>query len=64
MIDYNNCRWAKPDDLERMCLNFAVDLVNVDDEICKKCSQFFSYIEEENKRNDDNITDNLIGDLE
>lgn len=60
MTNYNNCRWAKPDDLERMCLNFAVDLVNVDDEVCRECSQFFSYIESDNVKIVDEDTESLI----
>lgn len=59
-LKYNNCRWAKPDDLERMCLNFAVDLVYVDDEDCKKCSHFFSYIESDNVKIIDEDTESLI----
>ena len=60
MINYNNCRWAKPDDLERMCLNFAVDLVNVDDEVCKECSHFYSYIESDNVKTVDEDTESLL----
>ena len=43
-----------------MCLNFAVDLVNVDDEDCKDCSHFFSYIESENIKSVDEDTESLI----
>lgn len=60
-MDYNNCRWAKPDDLERMCLNFAVDLVNVDDEVCKECSHFYSYNPLENTNKIDEDTESLLG---
>lgn len=59
-LKYNNCRWTKPDDLERMCLNFAVDLIYVDDEDCKKCSHFFSYVNEENIKIVDEDTESLI----
>lgn len=61
MIDYNNCRWVKPNDLERICLNFAVDLVNVIDEDCKNCSHFYSYIESENIKSVDEDTESLLG---
>ncbi len=60
MIKYNNCRWSKPGDLERMCLNFAVDLVNVDDGDCMECSHFYSYLDNENVKIIDEDTESLL----
>ena len=66
MNNYKNCRWLYPNyiDEKDLCLNGVIDEEIVDEMICGECSHFYSYIDEENKRNDDNITDNLIGDLE
>ena len=65
-MNYKICRWLYPNYTEDkdICLNGAIEEEVVNDEICGNCSHFFSYIDKENKRNDDNITDNLIGDLE
>lgn len=65
-MNYKNCRWLYQNyiDEKDLCLNGVIDEEIVNEEICGKCGHFYSYIDEENKRNDDNITDNLIGDLE
>lgn len=62
MNNYKNCRWLYPNyiDEKDLCLNGAIDEEIVDDEDCKKCSHFFSYINEENIKIVDEDTESLI----
>ena len=58
----NNCRWIYPNYTEDkdICLNGAIEEEVVNDEICEKCSHYFSYDDKENLSNSDEDTESLI----
>lgn len=62
MINYKNCRWLYPNYTEDkdICLNGAVEEEVVNDEICRKCSHFYSYLDDENIKIVDEDTESLI----
>ena len=61
MINYKNCRWLYPNyiDEKDLCLNGAIDEEIINEEVCKKCSHFFSYIDDENINIIDEDTESL-----
>lgn len=61
-MNYKNCRWLYPNYTEDkdICLNGAVEEEVVNDEICRKCSHFYSYLDDENIKIVDEDTESLI----
>ena len=61
-MNYKNCRWLYPNYTEDkdICLNGAIEEEMVNDEICRECSHFYSYIESENIKSVDEDTESLI----
>lgn len=62
-MNYKNCRWLYPSyiDEKDLCLNGAIDEEIIDEEVCGKCSHFFSYIDNENIKIIDENTESLLG---
>ena len=60
-MNYKNCRWLYPNyiDEKDLCLNGAIEEEIVNEEICGKCSHFFSYIDDENIKIVDEDTESL-----
>ena len=58
----NNCRWIYPNYTEDkdICLNGAIEEEMVNDEICRECSHFYSYLDDENIKIVDEDTESLI----
>lgn len=61
-LKFKNCRWLYPNyiDEKDLCLNGAIDEEIIDEEVCWKCSHFFSYIDDENIKIVDEDTESLI----
>ena len=61
-MNYKNCRWIYPNYTEDkdICLNGAIEEEMVNDEICRECSRFYSYLDDENIKIVDEDTESLI----